>query len=247
MLKDRRQSWISRYLPGIVLIWVFFAQLTLGSLQLSITADEPAHIVNGYVALTTGDTWALPTHKHPPLLNAWSAWPILLQPDRPDPRLDSEWHQRWIPFIRSILPLLGPPDRLAFASRLPIILLAVALMALVYRWAADWFGHWGGVLAMAIMAWDPTMIAHSQLSTTDLGLALFTFACLYLTSRLLRRFTWRLLVGVGLLLGLAMAAKISGLILVPVLAVRIGPTTAILRPGSRHRLTPSSAGRGSPG
>lgn len=216
-----------QYLPIILLVWAFFAQLSLGSLQLSMTSDEPPHLISGYVMLTTGDAWGIPIHGHPPLLNAWSAWPILLQPERPDPREVTAWHQDWIRFVRAMWPLLGPIDRLAFITRVPIMLLGVALMALVYRWASDWFGHWGGVLAVAVMAWDPNMIAYSQLDTTDLGLTLFAFASLYLIQRLLRRSRrtappWRLLIGVGLLLGGAMATKPSGLMLAPVVIAMLG-------------------------
>jgi len=216
-----------QYLPVILLAWMFFAQLSIGSLELSMTSDEPPHLISGYVMLTTGDPWGIPIHGHPPLVNAWSAWPILLQPERPDSRAVTAWHQDWIRFVRAMWPLLGPIDRLAFITRVPIMLLGVTLMAVVYRWASDWFGHWGGVLAAAVMAWDPNMIAYSQLNTTDLGLTLFTFACLYLISRLLRRFRrasspWRLLAGVGLLLGAAMAAKPSGLMLAPVVVAMFG-------------------------
>ena len=202
----------------IVLIWIFFAQLLQGSLHLSMTSDEPPHMINGYVALTTGDAWTVPIHGHPPLINAWSAWPLLLQPDIPDPHTLRPWGRNFIRFVRMMWPLLGPIERVAFITRVPIMLLAVVLMALVYRWARDLFGQWGGVLAIAVMAFDPTLLAHSQLDTTDIGMTLFGFACFYLIHRLLRsrRRAWLLVVGLGLLLGAAMAGKGSGVVLVPV-------------------------------
>ena len=52
------------------------------------------------------------------------------------------------------------------------------------------------------MAWDPTLIAHSQLNTTDLGITLFAFACMFVLHRLRRRFTWKRLAMIGLLLGI---------------------------------------------
>jgi 4-amino-4-deoxy-L-arabinose transferase-like glycosyltransferase len=96
------------------------------------------------------------------------------------------------------------------------MLLAAVLMAFVYRWACDRFGHWGSVLAVAVMAWDPNMIAHSQLNTTDLGVTLFAFACMFCVSRLMRRFSWALLFAAGALAGAAMAAKASGVMVLPV-------------------------------
>jgi 4-amino-4-deoxy-L-arabinose transferase-like glycosyltransferase len=216
------QERLRQGLTVIVFMWVFLAQLALGSRHLSLTTDEPSHVMNGYVALVTADTWAMLPHTHPPLVNAWSALPLLLQPERPEPHAVPYWGQDFDRFLRSFSSRLGPVERLAFVTRFPVMLLAVVLMALVYRWARDWFGHWGGVLAVAVMAWDPTLIAHSQLNTTDLGVTLFAFACLYLVDRLLRRFSWRLLVGVGLLLGAALATKPSGVILVPVVVALFG-------------------------
>jgi len=123
--------------------------------------------------------------------------------------------------------ILGPTvfDRALAANAvgsLAIMLLAVVLMALVYRWARDLFGPWGGVLSLVAMAWDPAMIAHSQLGTTDLGVTLSAFACFYLANRLLRRYSVGRLIGTGLLLGAALASKASGLTVVPVLALLLG-------------------------
>jgi len=213
------RRWL-RHLTVIVLLWVFLAQLTFGARSLSLTSDELPHALSGYVILATGDYWTVPPHGHPPLVNAWSAWPLLLEPTHPDPRLVPHWGQNLIAFTRALWPRLGPVERVAFVIRYPIMLMAVALMAPVYRWACDWSGHWGGVLAVAVMAFDPTLVAHSQLNTTDVGVTLFTFACLHLVERLTRRArgSWRLVAGVGLLLGATMAAKASGLLLSPVVA-----------------------------
>ena len=129
----------------VAIMLAFFAQMVFGSLQLSMTADEPADMTLGYVMLTTGDTWAVPDNGPPPLVTLWSTWPILLQPERPDPRTVPSWHgDDLADYTRALWPLLGPIERLALATRYPIMLLAVVLMALVYRWACDGFGRWGG-------------------------------------------------------------------------------------------------------
>lgn len=209
----------------IAVMLIFFAQSTFGSLHLSMTADEPTQLAGGYVILTTGDTWTVPANGPPPLINAWATWPVLLQPERPNPYAVPGWRQDDLTgYTRALSTLLGPIERLTFIIRFPIMLLAVVLMALVYRWARDWFGHWGGLFAIAVMAWDPTMVAHSQLSTTDLGVTLFAFACVYSLNRLLLRScrSWRHIVGVGLLLGAAMGAKSSGTALVPVVLAMLG-------------------------
>ncbi len=202
----------------IVLILVFFGQLALGSVQLSLTSDEPPHIAHGYLLLTTGDTWALDEHRHPPLLNMLSALPLLLQPERPDVTSIPGWHADFAVFVRNVWPLLGPVERQAMAARVPTMLLAVLLLALVARWARGVAGAAGALLAVAVMAFDPLMVAHSQLATTDVGVALFTVAAIYIASRV---GTWGLSpLRAGLLSGLAtgaaLASKGSALIAVPV-------------------------------
>ena len=69
----RRKSRLSarQWGAAILLLLVFFAQLALGSRQLSLTSDEPAHIGAGYTYLATGDTWTVLSRGHPPLINAW--------------------------------------------------------------------------------------------------------------------------------------------------------------------------------
>jgi hypothetical protein len=66
------------WFAAILLLLVFFAQLAFGSRQLSLTSDEPAHLGAGYTYLVTGDTWTVPSRGHPPLINAWTALPVVL-------------------------------------------------------------------------------------------------------------------------------------------------------------------------
>ncbi len=199
----------------LVLMLGFFAQLTFGSLALSMTSDEPPHVAHGYIMLATGDTWALSEHRHPPLLNVLAAVPLLLQPEHPDPATVPGWHQDFVVFVRNLWPLLGPINRQAFVTRVPTMLLSVALMALVARWAREAFGRTGALAAVAVMVFDPAIVAHGQLATTDLGVALFTFAAVYLVTQG-RRSTARIL-GAGAALGAALASKGSGVLLVPVI------------------------------
>ena len=216
----RRKLW-GRCATLLVLL-AFFAQLAFGSVQLSLTSDEPPHIAHGYVMLATGDTWALLDHRHPPLLNVWCAWPLLLQPERPDPRALPHWGRDFILFVRELWPQLGPVERLAFVTRYPNMLIALLLMALVHRWARERFGRGAGLLAVAVMAFDPTMVAHAQLNTTDLGMAFFAFACLYLVLRPAYRTSWLNLAGIGATLGATLASKGSGVLLVPVVVALVG-------------------------
>jgi len=196
----------------LCLLLLFFGQLAFGARYLSLTADEPAHIVRGYVYLTTNDFWMIPVLGHPPLIEGWAALPLLLNPDRPAPLEVAYWKENAALYIQSLLPLLGTVAQLEVLSRVPVMLLATLLVALIFRWASELAGDWGGVWAAILMVWNPTMIAHAQLDTTDLGVTLLTFASMYMFWKTARGPTPGRLVATGILTGLAMAAKHSGMV-----------------------------------
>jgi len=215
----------------IFLVLVFFAQMAFGSRQLSLTSDEPAHLGGGYTYLVTGDTWTVPSRGHPPLINAWTALPVVLADPHIPVRTLPNWGEVALPpYFRALLPLLGPVERLEVAGRVPAMLLGVILASLVFRWATDLFGVKGGVLALALMVFDPTMVAHAQLATTDVGVTMLGFATFFVGWRWVRcsreisrnpaKYTspprgcasLRWDIAMGLLCGATMAAKVSGLV-----------------------------------
>jgi hypothetical protein len=196
----------------LCLLLLFFGQLAFGARHLSLTADEPAHIVRGYVYLTTDDFWMLPVLGHPPLIEGWAALPLLFNADRPHPTEVPHWKESTALYIQSLLPRLGSVAQLEVLARIPVMLLATLLMALTFRWASELAGAGAGIWAAVLMAWDPTMVAHAQLDTTDLGVTLLIFACATMFWRMARKPTPGRLVATGLLTGLAMTAKHSGMV-----------------------------------
>jgi 4-amino-4-deoxy-L-arabinose transferase-like glycosyltransferase len=171
------------------------------------------------VYLTANDFWMVPVLGHPPLIEGWAALPLLLNPDRPRPTEVPHWKENAALYIQSLLPRLGSVAQLEVATRVPVMLLATLLLALTFRWASDLAGWWGGICAVILMVWDPTMIAHAQLDTTDLGVTLLMFADVYVFWKLVHRPTWYRVVATGLLSGLVMAAKHSGVIALPLVGL----------------------------
>jgi len=213
VVSGHRARWVV-----VVLLLVMFAQMILGARRLSLTSDEPSHIAAGITYLVTGSLWIPPIHGHPPFVNALSALPLLLQPERPLFQSLPGWEIDFSTYVRAIWPRLGPIERVAFVTRLPIMLMALLLAVFVFRWAREVFGYSAGVLSVVLMAFDPNMIAHAQLNTTDLGVTFLGFTALYMTWRVATRRTpnrWAGILGAGVLLGLAMAAKGSGVLYFP--------------------------------
>ncbi|MBN2003429.1 MAG: phospholipid carrier-dependent glycosyltransferase [Anaerolineae bacterium] len=252
-LRISRFIFASRILP-VLLLLVFFA---LGCAQIrhaSITFDEGPHLAIGYATLRTGDFRLQPVHIHPPLANVLAAAPLLLQDDLPDPRDVDGWEIASLSAITDAIVWQYPhPARLAVAGRTPMLLFGVLLCAIVFRWARDFAGQKNGrgckagLLALMLCVFDPNLIAHSTLITTDIAAVFFVVATLYTlrravncgsasqriresasqkigesangelrTSRFIPAFLFLL---TGILLGLAQLAKVSTLLLVPVVGL----------------------------
>ncbi|MGQ9709783.1 MAG: ArnT family glycosyltransferase [Anaerolineae bacterium] len=189
----------------------------------SLTFDEGPHLAAGYAYLRTGDLRLQPVHIHPPLANVLSAAPLLLQSDLPDPRGVDGWDIASLSAVTDAVVWQYPhPARIALAGRFPIILLTLLLGAVIFRWATDLFGPQGGLLALTLYTFDPNIIAHGSLITTDMAVTLWGTLALFLTWRAMRgRVPNRILPlwGAGIAMGLALVSKVSALSLIPALAL----------------------------
>ncbi len=216
-------------LASCLLLWLLFVQATRGAVNASITFDEGIHLTAGYTLVRTGDWRLQPAVMHPPFIHILSAAPLLLDPALPDPRAVDGWEIASLSALTDTLVWqCRSPARLALAGRLPVILLAVLLGALVYRWAADIAGPKAGLIALVLYTFDPNIITHSQLVTTDMGFTALGLATVYCYSRYSSlsppcnsnsRPMW--LVGTGALLGITLAAKVSAGLLVITLAAMV--------------------------
>jgi hypothetical protein len=207
-----------------ILIAIFLAQSFLASLQKSPVFDEPPHIASGLSYLDTHVFHA--NLQHPPLLKEMSAlflsmagihWPKTPLADaviRGGPQGDKmEW-----PVGNSIIHDNGA-DRVLFWGRLPFILLGGLLGAVIYWWGRELVGSTAALGALFLYAFDPNMIAHSALITTDVGLTAFAVLFLFALWRYMQQPDWRRLVLCGVALGAVLGAKFSAVFLVPVAAI----------------------------
>ena len=207
----------SRFLTVCLLVLTFALALT-SAVQKSPTMDEQNHIARGAAYLGTGDPRL--SVEHPPLVNVLSALPAHLLLDLHLP-LDEWWEfGEWYIFADNFLwRANAQPDRIVFLARLPVIGLGLVLVSLVFRWAGRRWGPWGGLLAAAFCGLDPNLLAHTRLSTTDLGGACFVFLAAYALWRAVRRASWPCVLGSGLAFGLALSAKLSNLLFSPIFAL----------------------------
>ncbi len=183
----------------------------------SATYDEVAHLPAGYSYLTTGVIRLNP--QHPPLIKEICALPLLLLGarrmvdkatlEKTELEPDFEWS-----YGRRFLYSQNA-DQLLFWGRVPAVLLSVGLAALLMIWARRLWGVEAGLLALFLYAFDPTITAHAQLVTSDVGLAFFASLFVYSLRRYLETPTCKKLVLVGCCFGCALGTKFSAVVLAP--------------------------------
>jgi hypothetical protein len=212
---------------AVVFLCVIFAQAVGSAARTSMTIDEGLHITSGYTILRTGDYRLV--EEHPPLIKLLQAVPLLSVSDLAEPTTLPEWESdiaatdsvRLVRATQSLIYPYQPIDRLVFAARVPVALLAVLLGVVVFRWATDLWGWPGGLAALFLLAFDPNILAHAAVAGTDLGAACFITLALFALARFLRRPTPGRLILAGITLGLAQGTKLSALLLLPVVVLLV--------------------------
>lgn len=189
--------------------------LQVGSIvQESATYDEGVHLASGYRYWKTG-SFALNT-EHPPLQKLLSAVPLLPLrlplPSDPKLLLDQTEYAKAFVYQNTL-----SADTILLLGRIPTILLSILLMVSVAWAARRYFGSAVGLIAVWFSAMDPNLIAHGRYVTTDVASALFYFLAVVLWVDYQRAPGAGRAAKAGLALGLALSAKFSMIILLPLL------------------------------
>jgi tetratricopeptide (TPR) repeat protein len=195
----------------------FAFQLWCHATRTSVTIDEPVHILAGHRYWQCGDFGINP--EHPPLLKLLAATPLIsrtfLEPDwdcGSKITSQSDGEQAGIFFLTS-----NGVDGIVIPTRLAAATLSLLLAGLVYLAAWEMFGRAEALTALALFAFEPNLIAHGSLVTTDMALAATAFAAVYALFRYRKNSNVFRFVVIGLAVGLMLAAKHSAVIFVPIL------------------------------
>lgn len=202
-------------LLAALLLALMFGLAAGSSLEKNPVAPEPEHMARGWALWRTGRL--LPAASLP-LADLLAGLGGLLEPGLPDPASLDGWQAGDAAAVgRALLWGSGiDTARAVFLFRLPVIGLGLLLAAVVYRWAADLYGQWGGALALLLVALSPNILAYTRLATPDLPRAAFFVMALFAWSRYLHRGAAGWLLAAGVAFGLALAAGFAGLLLIPV-------------------------------
>lgn len=182
----------------------------------SITVDEPSHLVAGYASLSTGDRHLSP--DHPPLGRMLLAFPLLAKRVSWQAEGTTAWAQGdFFTLGRSFLEDWNDGRELVLASRSVAIAVLLALLLTLFVVARGLFGEWGGLLTMAVAAFDPAFLAHGHLATLDVPFCLAALLTLAAADRWLERPSRGRLGALALSFAASSLIKFSWFALVPAL------------------------------
>lgn len=201
-------------LAGLVALLLLLA-LRLGhtAQQNAFTIDEPMYVGTGLYLWRTGDyDYERALAYHPPLTFHLASLPLLAF-DVPEdatrtPRVGRELLRRGQP----------APVPLRTTSRAPFILLSCWGVALCFLWAREAAGAGAGLAAAFLYSFSPSLLANGSLAHSDITFSVLFLQTLYATWRWTQRPGAGRLALAGVSLGLALAAKLTAILLLGMLA-----------------------------
>ena len=189
-------------------------QLALSVRLESQTWDEGDHIFAGYESWKRADFGLNP--EHPPLLKMLATAPLLSAPLKV-PELQERYFKEEAFLDGKEFLYRNDADAILFRARMAAAALTLLTALLVFAATREMFGTGAAFVALALLAFEPNLLAHGALVTTDAGISCFMFATVYAFYRYAKAPSlWRLLV-VGVSAGLALAVKHSGIFVFPML------------------------------
>lgn len=201
---------LSRAAPMICAVILFGVQAFVAASKDSQTWDEAYAIAAGFRNTSRGDFSMVP--ENPPLLGLLVSLPLKLA----GARLPEDSVASAVQYGRVFLYGCGNDHhRLLLVSRCAVIAAGLAAVAATVGWAGAVWGMRGAWCAAALCASEPNWLAHGHLVAWDgLATATITLAVVGLAWMMANPRPRRAL-GAGVLMGVALAAKHTALILLP--------------------------------
>ena len=208
----------------VILLLAMAAQIAFSVRGESPTFDEGDHLFAGYMSLKTRDFGLNP--EQPPMAKMVAALPLLPLALRVPPLQKRYFKLESYLDGRELIYRNGPNDgghysanTLLFRARMAMLIFPLALALLEFFAGREMFGTGAGLVAMTLVAFEPSFLANGGLVTTDVAVSCMFFATIYAFYRWVKAPSPIRLMLTGIALGLALAAKHSGILLFPILLV----------------------------
>lgn len=218
---------------ALLLLLVFIGELALSVHRQSLSWDEGDHIFAGYESWTTGEFGINP--EHPPLLKAIASLPLLAMHLNAPPLKSRTFSKTEAYFNgRDLIYNNGGLDtasEIIFRARMMAAVFSLAMATIVYFAGLEIFGPVAAVFALALVVFEPNLIAHGAYVTTDMAVTCGIFATVYALYCFRVRPSIGRLAVVGIATGVALAVKHSAVLLLPIAIVLMAFELVRPRPG----------------
>ena len=203
----------------LTLVITLAAELFLSVRAQSQTWNEALHLFAGYRYWQCRDFGINP--EHPPLMKWLASAPLLplrlSVPQLPQGTSKQESNVAGRKFLYA-----HDADALLFRARLAAGIVTVLFALLLFEATCCILGRGPAFLALVLFVFEPNILAHGALVTTDVGMSCFLFAAVYSYYRFAKQPSTLTLVECGLMAGLALSAKHSGIFIFPILGLLAG-------------------------
>jgi len=233
-LRDGKQHNAYEIAALCLLLVVLSLQLFFSVRRESQTWDEANHIFAGYRSWTHADFGLNP--EHPPLVKLLATAPLL--PSQPkSPALEERFFKEDA-FLRGKEFLYqNDADKILSRTRTAAAMLTLLTALVVFFGTREMFGAGAAFIALTLLTFDPNLLAHGALITTDVGLACFMFLSVFMFYRFVKSPSALRLIGTGVAVGLVLAVKHTGLLILPILFLLMLCEIVLYRAnGGRHAL-----------
>jgi 4-amino-4-deoxy-L-arabinose transferase-like glycosyltransferase len=234
--RPRIMSWILL----VTLLAVSGTAIVAAMRRNSTTFDEIVFIAAGARGYETGQFNLAP--DHPPLMQYVYGLPAAIAglrlPDESGVGIEVQQHPgyRYHYAARFFWQAGNDPERAAWLGRIPAVIMALGLVLVTFAFTFRHFGPRAALLAAALVAFLPDVLAHGGVAYSDLPVTLALFSAAWAIDEAVRRPIVVRGILAGVLTGLALAVKISAAALLPLAGALIAAEFLARRrrPGSSH-------------
>ena len=188
--------------PPLAKLWTAWPLLAM---DVSISSDAE-NLLNGSAGFPQARTWSAAMKPVEAMFPAgrsnWYYWP---------------WFEGEL-FGQLVVYGDNDADRLLVTGRLMQVVLTLLTGVLLFLWANELAGTQAGLLALTMWCFNPVALAHGHLIQTDAGGTLTIVAALWACGRFLTQPTRVRAIVAGVGFGVALATKISAVLLLPAYA-----------------------------
>ena len=203
----------------------------------SFTFDELTHIQAGYRYWQCGEFANNP--EHPPLVKLIAAasirhWQL---EGYPSPCGAQVIQSRKMDLPIALALYHSPHAReLLWHARASLIVFPQGLLLAVFFAARAWFGHPAATIAALLITFEPTLLGHGSLVTTDMAVTAMTFLAVFFSIECVRKRSWIYFVLCGIALGFAVASKHSAFVVPPICLATMLASALMQRLGANDYL-----------